>query len=138
MISLGSNVQITVLFAELGLIEQAPCMTLMEFLTMTSLDVLRTMSGIIFIIGILATLNGTILMRQPRMFGRLNRTLITLLLASMQFMTMEDWDLEIIHVDMEQIVLFQCIMEMTMILMNGRPLIMQSLDILIIRVGGLI
>lgn len=62
---------------------------------MTSLDVLKTMSGTIFIIGTLATLNGTILTRPPKMFGPLKTMLMMLFKDLTLFMITDDLDLEI-------------------------------------------
>lgn len=53
------------------------------------------MNGIIFIIGTLGTLNGTILTKLPKMFGLLKIMLMMPLRVSMLFMIMDDLDLEI-------------------------------------------
>ena len=62
---------------------------------MINLDVQKTMNGIIFIIGTLGTLNGTILTKLPKMFGLLKIMLMMPLRVSMLFMIMDDLDLEI-------------------------------------------
>lgn len=89
MISLGFSALIIALYAELGDTQQDLCI-LVEFLTMINRDVQKTMNGIIFIIGILGILNGTISMKLRKMFGLQNKMLTMHLQDLMQFMIMDD------------------------------------------------
>ena len=103
---------------------------------MTSPDVLRTMNGIIFIIGISDTSSGTILMKLLKMVGLLIRTLRMLFKDLMLSMIMDDSDLETLPVEMELTALFQCTMETITTLMNGQLSIIKNHDTLIIKAGG--
>ena len=103
---------------------------------MTSPDVLRTMNGIIFIIGTLGISSGTILMKLLKMVGLQIQTPKMLFKDLMLSMIMVDSDSETLLVEMGQTALFQCTMETITTPMNGQLSIIKNHDTLIIRAGG--